>query len=84
LLPLVRADSAITERYRYAEGMEPLACPITAFHGLRDDLIARRDVQAWQSYTTASFHEQTVDGDHAFIKTHGEHLAQTVGRALQA
>ena len=35
MLPLLRADFAVTQAYKYSEG-PPLGCPLTAIGGLED------------------------------------------------
>lgn len=68
MLPALRADFQICETYAYAEE-PPLACPISAFGGLRDPWVTRDMLDAWRSQTTASFTLRMFPGDHFFLNT---------------
>jgi medium-chain acyl-[acyl-carrier-protein] hydrolase len=72
VLPALRADFAVCETYAHQPG-PPLACPITAFGGLHDRLVARERVLAWRAHTTGAFRVRMIAGDHFFIR--GEPLA---------
>jgi medium-chain acyl-[acyl-carrier-protein] hydrolase len=66
MLPMLRADFSICDTYEYTEEA-PLACPITAFGGLQDADISRRQVEAWREQTSATFTLRMVPGNHFFI-----------------
>jgi len=66
VLPLLRADFAIGETYRYRDE-PPLDVPITAFGGATDPEVSAEQVEAWGEQTTAAFHAKTFPGDHFFI-----------------
>jgi surfactin synthase thioesterase subunit len=46
---------------------EPFNIPITALHGQDDDLVGRKDTEAWHPLTTAPFKHHTLPGDHLFM-----------------
>lgn len=66
VLPSVRADFRICERYRY-EPAEPLTCRIHAVGGIEDD-VTDEQLDAWQHETTGSFARSLVPGDHFFLE----------------
>jgi medium-chain acyl-[acyl-carrier-protein] hydrolase len=67
ILPLFRADAAVTETYVHAEE-EPLATPITAFGGLADDKATRADMDAWRKHTRGAFALAMVPGGHFYVQ----------------
>jgi medium-chain acyl-[acyl-carrier-protein] hydrolase len=66
MLPLLRADFSICDTYEYKEGA-PLACPISAFGGLQDHDIPRRNLEAWREHTSATFTLRMFPGNHFFL-----------------
>ena len=66
LLPTLRADLALCERYLYARG-EPLDCPISALGGEQDQTIELQQLAGWRVHTRASFDLQRFPGNHFFI-----------------
>ncbi len=66
--PMLRADLAIHEEYRYQETPR-LTCDILAFCGLCDPEAGRDAVNAWREVTDGSFDMRMVPGDHFFIRT---------------
>ena len=81
LLPMIRADAALTETYRTSEG-EPLDCPITGFVGTDDHKASQSEVSEWSAYTRGACEVQAFPGGHDFLKTATTEIAQAVGRAL--
>lgn len=65
LFPLMRADLAISDRYRYVTEA-PLGCPIIAFHGAGDSLVKAPEVMAWRTETIGGFRFLSVEGRHFF------------------
>jgi medium-chain acyl-[acyl-carrier-protein] hydrolase len=78
LLPLLRADFAVTQTYSYAEG-PPLGCPLTAFGGLQDE----ESMASWGEYTTASFSLHMLPGGHFFLHSSQGALLEIVARELE-
>lgn len=81
VLPILRADFAVCETYRYTEE-PPLACPISAFGGLGDAFVDREELQGWQAQTTAAFSLRMFPGDHFYLNTARPYLLQAVAREL--
>ncbi len=82
LLPLLRADFAVAETYRYTPE-PPLACPISAFGGLQDEGVSAADMEAWQQQTTGNFRLHMLPGDHFSVFKERDPLIAAIGRDLQ-
>ena len=81
MLPLLRADFELTETYVYSSG-RPLDCPISAFGGLRDDVVSREQLEAWLHHTSAGFSLRMFPGDHFFLQTAQTHLLRVLSDEL--
>jgi medium-chain acyl-[acyl-carrier-protein] hydrolase len=81
ILPIFRADAAITETYAHTEEA-PLDTPITAIGGLDDAKATRDDVAAWRQHTRAGFAVAMLPGGHFFLQTARATVLATVARAL--
>lgn len=66
LLPLIREDLSVAERYRHAHS-HALQCPITAIAGRSDMLAEVSDVAAWGKHTQGSFSFHELNGGHFFL-----------------
>lgn len=67
LLPIIRADAAVTETYSYRQSA-PFHFPVTAFASEGDELISRAAIEPWRNYTSSAFDLILVDGHHLFIQ----------------
>ena len=67
VLPMLRADFAISEAYRY-ESSEKLSCDIVAFGGLRDKETFRSGLMEWGELTSGSFNLRMLPGDHFYLR----------------
>jgi medium-chain acyl-[acyl-carrier-protein] hydrolase len=76
LMPTLRADFALTERYSYVQEM-PLECSISAFCGSGDPEVNYDEITAWGQHTNGSFHLQMIPGNHFFLL--GQEQAQLLG-----
>jgi medium-chain acyl-[acyl-carrier-protein] hydrolase len=83
MLPIVRADFAVVETYRYLPE-PPLACPITAFGVLRDKHFGRAHAAAWREQTSSSFEMYMLEGTHFFIHSSRDALLALVARTLSS
>ncbi|MBA2283891.1 MAG: thioesterase [Ktedonobacteraceae bacterium] len=81
LLPMLRADFTLAETYRYIPG-EPLACPCSAFGGLRDTHVSRAELAAWQQQTSVTFNLRMFPGDHFFLHSDRILLVQAIASEL--
>jgi surfactin synthase thioesterase subunit len=80
MLPTVRADFALLERYRYTPGTV-VRCSVLAIHGSDDTEVDLREASAWRYLTSGRFELLTVPGDHFFIHEPPDAMLRSV-RAL--
>jgi medium-chain acyl-[acyl-carrier-protein] hydrolase len=83
LLPCVRADFTLWERYVCTTGA-PLTCPITAFGGVDDPRATAEELRGWQAHTSGAFELQLFDGGHFFVNERADDVAGAITRALAA
>lgn len=83
LLPVLRADFALSEGYGRAAG-DPLECPITAFGGIRDPDVSAAELSAWREHTVGRCRVQLFDGDHFYLHTAQPQLIDAIRDALLA
>jgi medium-chain acyl-[acyl-carrier-protein] hydrolase len=77
LLPIIRADSTVTETYIYREA-EPLRFSLTAFASEQDEVIPRSAVEPWRNYTSAAFDLRLIDGHHLFIQQQAPQVIRVI------
>jgi medium-chain acyl-[acyl-carrier-protein] hydrolase len=81
-LPLLRADFALYESYRYSSEL-PLECPISVYGGLDDQTVKYRDLERWRDQTSASSSIRMFPGDHFFLRTTEPLLLRTIAKELR-
>ncbi|HEU5320604.1 MAG TPA: thioesterase domain-containing protein, partial [Methylomirabilota bacterium] len=81
LLPVLRADIAVSETYVYAP-QPPLDCPISAFGGVRDSEAGHDELAAWRDHTRAVFTLRMLPGDHFFLHTSRPPLLRALGEEV--
>lgn len=67
LLPMLRADFAVYERYHYREDA-PLSCPITMLGGNADALVSSEMLAAWAAHTRLPGELHLFPGDHFYLQ----------------
>ena len=83
LMPTLRADFALTERYSYAHEM-PLECSVSAFCGAEDPEVNYDEITGWGQHTSGSFEFQTIPGNHFFLLGQGQaQLLRLISEELQ-
>jgi len=82
MLPTLRSDVTISDRYVYAEE-EPLDCPITAFGGLDDPTVTRDELAAWGHQTRGRFETRRLPGGHFYLESEWKFLVRFIANALQ-
>lgn len=82
LLPTIRADFELVDRYRWS-GRSPLDVPVTALSGADDPGVSLSDLEAWAMHTTGRSQLKVVEGDHFFVNTAVEEVIELVSRALE-
>lgn len=85
ILPVFRADAAITETYQHRDE-PPLDVPITAFGGLADAKATPADMEAWRRHTQSAFARAMVPGGHFYVREAASRapVITTVARVLSA
>lgn len=77
LLPNLRADFALFERYACAAD-PPFSCPISVFGGYDDDSVPAHLMHAWRRLTTGPFRFRMWPGDHFFLEPQAEQVIGAV------
>ncbi len=72
VLPMIRADYRLIERYRgiVLNTVAPLDIPVTAVHNTADPELTGDEAAAWASYTRAGFDLHTLPGGHFYLSEH--------------
>ncbi|HSR25144.1 MAG TPA: thioesterase domain-containing protein [Candidatus Eisenbacteria bacterium] len=83
LLPTLRADFSVFERYRYT-GEPPLEAAIHAIVGEADPHLGVADMEGWGCHTSRTFTVRTFPGGHFFLREHEEPLRFVRDVALAA
>jgi medium-chain acyl-[acyl-carrier-protein] hydrolase len=65
MIPALRADLEMNESFEYAE-RPALGCPIAAFYGMADPLVAPAQIEPWRRHTTNTFTLKSFPGGHFF------------------
>jgi medium-chain acyl-[acyl-carrier-protein] hydrolase len=81
LLPLLRADFAVSETYIYSPEA-PLNCSISAYGGLQDKEVSYHDLEKWRDQTHHSFTLRMLPGNHFFVHSAQALLLQAVFQDL--
>ena len=81
LVPVLRADFAVNERYAYVDEA-PLACPVSAFGGLQDPVIRQEDLDAWREQTRGRFRLRLFPGNHFFLDSARTMLLEAIQHDL--
>ena len=77
ILPAMRADFGILERYRAAE-RAPLECPISAFGGRDDHATPPSSLADWRLQTTGRFSLEMLDGGHFYLQDKRREVAAKI------
>lgn len=67
LVPLLRADVAVDERYRTGGDVVPLSCQIRCYHGRRDDLVTEASLAGWADVSSGRFTMLSRPGGHLHL-----------------
>jgi len=77
MMPLLRADFALTQTYVYREGRR-LNCPFTVYGGREDEEVRGERISAWCELTSGGCSLKEFEGGHFFIHTAEEQLLQAL------
>lgn len=67
MLPAIRADFALSERYRVPAEKTVINCPASIWWGERDDLVLVEEVAAWREYFSAVVGQRGFAGGHFYL-----------------
>jgi surfactin synthase thioesterase subunit len=74
MLPVLRADFELLDRYRPPADDGTLSCPITAIFSPEDETVTPADVAMWEELTNLPFQLHSVSGGHFYFPLHNETL----------
>lgn len=83
VLPVLRADLAVVNSYRYTVG-PLLRCPITVIAGSTDITCAADDLAAWRRHTLGGFDQHVLPGGHFYLEQSLPELAELLATTLPA
>lgn len=75
LLPILRADMLIVEKYTSAQERTMLSSDIIAIAGEDDRAVSLNEAARWRDHTSGKTHLVSVPGNHFFVETHAEDVA---------
>lgn len=75
--PILRADCQVIETWEH-EPSEPLAMPVLALGGAKDDNVAIDELEDWAKVTNNHFELQLFSGDHFYLHSATESLLNTI------
>lgn len=82
-LPIIRADFALCEDYRYRPGL-PLNCPIEVLAGRDDTGVPLPLLDGWAGETRAGCQTRTFPGGHFYLFERENELLELIQRQLRA
>lgn len=77
ILPPLRADLALLDRYR-PESLMPLRAPITVFGGEADETCPVAELASWADATTAGVRVRTFPGGHHYLRERDDEVLRAV------
>jgi medium-chain acyl-[acyl-carrier-protein] hydrolase len=80
-LPALKADFSAFETFD-RNSVTQVSCPITAFAGSEDAVIAPDMMQGWCRHTEVSFDLRIIPGDHFFLSTSGQLVLSTIRQKM--
>ncbi|GAA0517392.1 non-ribosomal peptide synthase [Saccharopolyspora subtropica] len=81
LLPALRADFTLGERYEY-RSEPPLDAAITVLGGLDDERAPEQSMRAWQKQTSGAFRIRLFPGGHFYLNERVPELTEEIGQIL--
>lgn len=83
LLPCIRADFTIRDRYRYLPG-KPLTIPLTAIACTADPQASVAEVAAWRNHSTGPIELRTLIGGHFAVFEQASVTCRYIAEAIAA
>jgi len=82
LLPTLRADLTLCDRYSYSPG-SPLNCPFQLYVGRDDQEAPPEDMESWREHSAQSSSLCIFSGGHFFLRSDGDALMQAIATELE-
>ena len=79
--PILRADCEAIETWDY-EPSEPLAVPVLALGGAKDDNVGIDELEDWSKITNERFELQLFSGDHFYLHSATDSLLRCLTTVL--
>ena len=67
--PMGINDILMAVQYRHVE-RPPISVPVVSFEGLMDATIDPNNMAQWEQYTSGSYRNVPIMGDHYFVSSH--------------
>jgi medium-chain acyl-[acyl-carrier-protein] hydrolase len=83
LMPLIRADFALSETYVYEAGA-PLRCPVSVFGGTEDPEVSQESLEAWKAETCEATSVRMYPGGHFFLHDRQTEVLRAITEDLKA
>ncbi len=80
-LPILRADFTACENYQRDLG-SLVRFPMTVLGGDQDGRVDKRRLEAWRHFAGVAFKLSMFDGNHFFLRTHGDQIIASVRKVL--
>lgn len=76
-LPIIRADMKIYETYNFVERAKKLESSISIING-KEDILTIKEIEEWRFLTKNDCNFYCLDGDHFFINTYTDKVANII------
>lgn len=80
LLPTLRADLTLCDRYSYVPDA-PLNCPLQLYAGRQDTEVSPEEIEAWREHSTQNANLHVFPGGHFFLRSDADALMQAIAGA---
>lgn len=81
-VPRLRADYRLAGQYKFDNDIMQFECGISAFHGIRDPIVSRNELDEWKKYTTSKCKVYEFAGGHFFIHDYYKEMTKIINETL--
>lgn len=67
MLPMLRADFALSQSYAFVPEGGPLSCPLSVYGGTDDPSFSTAELEGWREQTAGAFALHMFQGDHFYL-----------------
>ncbi|GGN43775.1 thioesterase II family protein [Streptomyces fuscichromogenes] len=78
-LTVLEGDFRLYDDYRPTLPPGPVGCPLVAFAGARDGMVATDDVRAWRECAAGPFAFHLLDDSHFFVESQADRILELLG-----